>query len=1043
MWRIIPVPSTREEVTQPCGICKIRVLPDWRPKQSCKRGSPDVGATDALKKLDLFLQEKGEEEDESKADQRESKGPRRANADFLLALDHMLFSGTGRGLKAFECKQPPVPLLREERRYWVAMTPGRTRACVKNTLTGGKRYEVPIIADEHGRPERAALHVVSDEGSVGRVALLWLMSKTKIRGSAWVDPLHRHWNDTRLAMKGCSLWSVVQEYTCVFNVHMAPWQQSAFHSIISEAGHEFFRTCDESNNLYMHMYEQLALEQGCSPIDWATKEHVASVWNSLRNSKHLHAEGDHVKLGRWYSFFKEADARSDRLAELQLILLYIGVQQGWWKDYESSPLGSRQMKQDDFLVRDGAVASAGSKNRAVAVSNEQEDLKQMRSSCRNSLEVVTKILANTYRRRLLQCMTAAVRPFRECFQRLQTTLKTRRGRGESMVSWASGKEISQVCSVALASMQCSRTMHALRMRTEGASEMMEAEVSEEMEVASQYFRVVIAMIGQHLQSSLTYSHSLPGMLALLLSKEPGVRREQLGELKRLWEWLMEKEQRSLEHPHLAAFLEDLQFTRWVWVREVATQLWESNFDSVPTETEEALHMCFFGGVVSTNIIEDSFNELKRLGSQSANRKLRRQRRYHGLQCCTLQSDYDLPAPPPSVQQPTTTSLPSNIFEGDVKTFSMEKSFLDEFMASSWQSPSPGKWSLIPMALQAYFQQNDWQLLQNNWMTLLLDEGCLLVHHAAPTKGKLVLKVTKYGALTWPLERTTQGSEEYYVPQLQTSGKPLWSFEFVNNLQDWKATTLVPMPPCSQPLHEGLACGIKLRLSSKCVRLAVFAAESCFKNLLVPHLRSLWQSLGRPLADTSDKPPKTEQDFCQALLEAVLPKNSTEERAAILAKRCRLADATASSSVLFEGDNLEMIAGVLDESDKVEFEDSKSKHQKSKGNSTSSKGMSDGLQVADAKNLVKKKISLKGGHTPESVKKFLPRNFRIALDSNRHRRWQMEDVLKRGKPSSYSKAYGDESVVTRQEALYMVLEKAWEWHTHHTGELCPWSFATTE
>eukprot|EP00971_Amphidinium_carterae_P321374 6387649-Amphidinium_carterae.1 len=156
--------------------------------------------------------------------------------------------------------------------------------------------------------------------------------------------------------------------------------------------------------------------------------------------------------------------------------------------------------------------------------------------------------------------------------------------------------------------------------------------------------------------------------------------------------------------------------------------------------------------MSTNIIEDSFNELKRLGAQTANRKLRRQRRFHGLQCSALQAEYDMPAPARPLHQPASRALPANIFEGDLSTFSMGKEFLDEFLASSWQAPSPAKWSLIPMALQACFYQNDWQLLQSNWMTLLLEEGCLMVHSSAPTKGKLVLKITKYGALTWPLER---------------------------------------------------------------------------------------------------------------------------------------------------------------------------------------------------------------------------------------------------------------------------------------------------
>eukprot|EP00971_Amphidinium_carterae_P321375 6387649-Amphidinium_carterae.2 len=412
--------------------------------------------------------------------------------------------------------------------------------------SGAKRYELPVVAGTDGVPVRPALHVVTDEGCVGRVALLYLMSRAGLRGSALGDPLHRHWNDTKLAIKASSLWSVVQEYTCVFNVHMAPWNQSAFHSIIAQVGHEYFQNCDESNGLYKHMYEELAEERAASPMEWATSEHYTNLWRSLAQSKHLRSEGDHVKLGRWYSFFKEADARSESLAELQLILLYIGVQQGWWKDFESSPLGWRESLKEDLLQREPPVQPGAGSSRMVSLSNEQEDLKQMRSSCRNTLEVVTRILSNTHRRRLLHCMRAAIGPFRECFQRLQTTMKTRGGRGESMVDWAAGTEISLVCSSALSSLHSAQTMKALKLKTESDSHLLESEVEEEVDVANHYFKLVVALVGQHLQSSLTYSHSLPCMLAALLSKNQDLKLAKLADLKILWEWLMAKESQSLE-----------------------------------------------------------------------------------------------------------------------------------------------------------------------------------------------------------------------------------------------------------------------------------------------------------------------------------------------------------------------------------------------------------------------------------------------------------------------------------------------------------------
>eukprot|EP00971_Amphidinium_carterae_P338484 6475845-Amphidinium_carterae.1 len=648
------------------------------------------------------------------------------------------------------------------------------------------------------------------------------------------------------------------------------------------------------------------------------------------------------------------------------------------------------------------------------------------------MEVVLHILKDKHKKRLLHVLIVAVRPFRTYFAELQSETKTSWGRLNTVMEMAHGSDLALIAYRCLATLENPNTVHELRLSSSGM-ELTPSEVEDEKSIADQYFTLVVQLAGQHLSSAMHYTHSWPGRMVLLLSENVALQTQCLKELRTLWEWLMEMESQACGDSDVRSFLDDLQFPRWQWVREIAIDLWEHNFTRVTPFAQNALLECF-SGMFSTNIIEDSFNRLKRLASQAPNKKIRRQRRYHGLQASGLQDEYGAPAPGRTSESASSSSLPKNLFEPNTETFSLGESALHDFLASSWVAPSPQRYGVVPMALQCSHQQREWGLVRKSWLSLLLEEGCVAVNGTSGTKAMLVLKVTKFGAIVWPLKQVMTGVKLHFAFEAPCAGNPLpWSLVHVSNLEDWKAARVRVLPPASQSDDVRAAVGcIRLELAAKTMRLSLFASQRCFKGLQVPQLKMLWKEIGCPLCDETGRKPTTEHDLCRVCTKHLQPELTDEQLSEVMAQRFKPKE---TSTLLFDEKNLEMVGPILDQADQHDLEEARKAHSKkvakpSGTRKTRSEGTSSGSAVPAAERAT---VSLTGGHTPEEVKQYLPKNFRIALDDVRHKRWQIEDVLRRSSPFSYSKSYGDESVVSKNQALRMVLNTAWERHKGFTGE----------
>ena len=164
------------------------------------------------------------------------------------------------------------------------------------------------------------------------------------------------------------------------------------------------------------------------------------------------------------------------------------------------------------------------------------------------------------------------------------------------------------------------------------------------EVAGKMMRFVVAFVGLRLANHLQYMASLLGALVLLVHPLASVRRSCLAALKSLWERLLVAEELALGSAFIEAFLKNLCWPQFCWIREVLVLLAEWSFEQVPIEVEVGVRS-LFTGLLSTNIVELANNLLRKKETSNRRHALSRRQRYHQLITSPLLKGPGRHAPP--------------------------------------------------------------------------------------------------------------------------------------------------------------------------------------------------------------------------------------------------------------------------------------------------------------------------------------------------------------------------------------------------------------
>ena len=489
---------------------------------------------------------------------------------------------------------------------------------------------------------------------------------------------------------------------------------------------------------------------------------------------------------------------------------------------------------------------------------------------------------------------------------------------------------------------------------------------------------------------------------------------------------------------MQGLLDDMQWPSWCWVREELLLLSEFGFEHVPEDVRLDM-LDLFMGVLSTNINEDAFHDLRNLERASPNGKLSRVKRWQGLVSSLLAASYDRPGPPVTEQARSDAAkeLPASVFSADATDFSMGMDVLKLLGTEKYVSPSAARWSLIPMSLQCCLELKDWNLVKAAWRSLLLQPGSLAVHESRPRQAFMVLHVSKWGCLMWPVTRKRRCDFVWYEYRPATELEPCpWEFHTVHDQGKWKGGMPQAIPPVLQQGcgDRGPPGGVVID-AVKFQSLHILSAECCFKGLLVDNLKSLLIDTGKLFPQ--GKRPTTEMALCEELLRTILPGLSEEELAAKLASRSQPKD--IGDSILWQDDNLEMVGHVLDDDDILDYKKSLAKvrgAKQAKKPKESSGGR--GSSAGGASGSGGPGVRITGATTPEHAKALIPqvKGCHIKLDSVMHMRWQVQYLNRLQPPYHFGKCYGSEAAITKAEALKQCIATAWKWHEELTGERCP-------
>jgi hypothetical protein len=994
---------------------------------------------------------------------------RMANQHFGHALDHAMAASLGISLKEFKPEQRPLPLQRSEVRYFVILPAaeghaGRRRSCIRDTLTGRRRFEVPEVRID-GVLHRPTLHSRADQGSVGWPFLSWLYQAQGIRGSLHHDDCHRQWNNSRNAIREAGLETALIEAIAAMSCHQGPWHGNAFFCIIRDAGRWYFQTRDVDCPIFLALYPELSKDLGADSGDMGSKEHMQFVFEKASRAHLLHNKGDNVKLGRWYSYVGKCKAFRPSRSSILLVLLSYGLRKGWWDHISDTPLySSRHMQGDlaDFGVgaEDLAAAAHVAEQLAVkkagggelvaprSVKESNRLVERMRTGCKNTLHFTANVLANKWSCQMQDLLFTFLEPSSKAHSCHVSLSKTQAGCMQWRLMQAKGSWLDQLGGV-WAKFEDMEALNYIGFKFE--SDLDEAEELHEQRLATVCFRLSLCICSHEFLTGAAYSFTLPCYFAALLDPDETARQGALALLKQWWETLCRLEATALDNPRCRKFVDSLVWPRDCFVRELLILLLEARFESIPEEAVRQPLLDYCRGLLGTKMVEDAFNVERNKECFSRRNLIGRLSRWHVLLARDTLGEYDRKAlaitPAAKLAAATAEKVTAKICDGNQGVFSLGEEVLKELGQEStdWVSQAPQTAMLRPAAwLAALDAKGEWEPLEKAWLSLLLTKGALL-YDATKKRASLVFKVTQYGVFTWQLTGfKAEGKFKYMRPVHATAAaKQPWLFISINSLVAWRAAASVCLPPSKamKLLGRSAPGGLVLQMQGDPCSLPAWGAQHAFSSMTVHFLQKLMSHFKIPFGKGCR--PTNEKGMLKALVKHVTGETPSETRLVeLLAYRLKSAPDDACEGLVLDAENMSIVKEMVAPEDlpevlNLEQEKAKAK-EKQKKDSEPGSSSSSGNTAAGAPGRIKlarHKVSLTGSVTPDWAKSLTPQVAGCTLceDSARHHRWAC--TYPKAPPCHVTKAWTNTGY-TRVGALIHVLQTVWGWHEAATGESCP-------
>ena len=222
-----------------------------------------------------------------------------------------------------------------------------------------------------------------------------------------------------------------------------------------------------------------------------------------------------------------------------MLLVHIGMREGWYESWESSPAGcyaleleeesgpaeaAHPQQQDAGVPGDGAPRGV--------LHSEALPMGAMRKQSKNTMDLSCKILADRHRYRCMKLLLLVVSAVRAGFGQDQQLCKTRDGTLASHIAWALGHRQARLMSDTLQlCVEAGPVKGLLFLGSDEKDSVLPGQVKEDMVLANRLLEFSITLVGIRICSNMWYTHCVPGLFALLVSECEEVRAQVLKRLK--------------------------------------------------------------------------------------------------------------------------------------------------------------------------------------------------------------------------------------------------------------------------------------------------------------------------------------------------------------------------------------------------------------------------------------------------------------------------------------------------------------------------------
>eukprot|EP00971_Amphidinium_carterae_P349807 6491236-Amphidinium_carterae.2 len=245
----------------------------------------------------------------------------------------------GFGLSTYLPKRRSAALLEGQERFVTSVGKrGEKRIAIQD---GTETWvEVPRNSRKETSDPLPCLHMVLDQGSIGLCAALYLEQYLGARVTLSFDPLHRLTNDWLQAQRRTGMINLRLAYSTVLKLRHGPWGGSGNHRILQAITSEYFALRDHTCELFQLLASDIAKSD--ESLRWerekGTDAHLKKVFAHTQEVLAHALQLSVVAESRWWQFESQSRYFAKHRWPMVLVLVYLGLRRGWYKNVLQSPL---------------------------------------------------------------------------------------------------------------------------------------------------------------------------------------------------------------------------------------------------------------------------------------------------------------------------------------------------------------------------------------------------------------------------------------------------------------------------------------------------------------------------------------------------------------------------------------------------------------------------------------------------------------------------------------------------------------------------------